>query len=67
MKRIAPHHNQNRKYLHKKAPQLPITKGIRFGYALHFVKLPYRATSDTLVPLYEMPESIVSEKDILNE
>ncbi len=28
-----------------------VSKGIRYGYALHFVKLPYRATSDTLTPL----------------
>jgi len=36
-------------------PRHRITKGIHGGLTpLHFVKLPYRATSDTLIPLYDI-------------
>ena len=44
-----------------------ITKGIRGGLSsLHSVKLPYRATSDTLVPLYKIPNPAKTEKYKMN-
>lgn len=58
------------KMIYRNAPQLPITAdmGFRSRWSIHPNCSPFgRATSHIRRTLYEMPEPIISTKDIVSE